>query len=72
VVHVLEKPPREWQGETGFITTELLQRHLDQSLRALEPQFFICGPKPMMDAVERQLAEIGYRFPQVHSERFAL
>lgn len=72
VVHVLEKPPREWKGETGFITTEILQRHLDPSLHELEAQFFICGPKPMMDAVERQLAEIGYRFPQVHSERFAL
>ena len=72
VVHVLENPLKEWEGETGFITAEILQRHLDQSLRALEPQFFICGPKPMMDAVEGHLANIGYRFPQVHSERFAL
>ena len=72
VVQVLEKPPQEWNGEIGFITTEILQRHLDQSLLALQPQFFICGPKPMMNAVEGHLAEIGYRFPQVHSERFAL
>lgn len=72
MVQVLEKPPQKWDGETGFITTEILQRHIDNTLRALEPQFFICGPNPMMDAVEKELAEIGYRFPQVHSERFAL
>jgi len=72
VVHILEKPPRDWKGESGYLTSEILNRHIDPTLRSLGPQIFVCGPKPMMDAVEKQLAEIGFRFPKVHSERFAL
>jgi predicted ferric reductase len=72
VVHILEKPPKDWAGETGYLTTEIMNRHIDPTLRKLEPQIFVCGPKPMMNAVEKQLAEIGFAFPKVHSERFAL
>lgn len=72
IVHVLEKPPENWQGETGFVTTEMLKKYIGEDLRSLDPQIFVCGPKPMMNAVEKELAEIGFHFPKVHSERFAL
>jgi predicted ferric reductase len=72
IVHVLEKPPVDWQGETGYMTTGILQKYIDEKMRLLDPQIFVCGPKPMMNAVEKQLAEIGFQFPKVHSERFAL
>ncbi len=54
------------------MTTGILQKYIDEKMRALDPQIFVCGPKPMMNAVEKQLAEIGFQFPKVHSERFAL
>jgi len=72
VIHILEKPPVGWRGETGFLTAEILNRHLDRGWKELNPQIFVCGPKPMMDVVEKQLTQIGFSQSKVHSERFAL
>ncbi len=72
VVHILEKPPEDWHGESGFISIEILNRHIDQTWKDLNPQIFVCGPTPMMNAVEKQLTQIGIPPTKVHSERFAL
>jgi predicted ferric reductase len=48
--HVLENPPTGWTGERGFITAEMLKRHLPPPYAELE--YFICGPNVMMDAIE--------------------
>lgn len=70
VVHVLEEPPVEWRGEKGWITVDVLRRVLpkERIVRA----FFICGPGPMMDAVERALLECGVPPRSIHMERFDL
>jgi predicted ferric reductase len=68
VVHVLERPPGNWTGETGYVTPELLVRHLPRGYRRF--QFFICGPVPMMDAAETALVELGVPAERVHTERF--
>ena len=68
VVHVLEKPPEGWTGERGYITAELLRRHLPK--RHARQQWFICGPGPMMDAVERAVASLGVPAERIHTERF--
>jgi predicted ferric reductase len=68
VVHVLERPPTDWAGETGFVNGEILSRHLPKGYRRL--QFFICGPDPMMDAAESALLELGVPDGRVHTERF--
>jgi predicted ferric reductase len=68
LVHVLERPPPEWQGETGYVTADVLARHLPEGHRRF--QFFICGPDPMMDAAEAALAELGVPAERVHTERF--
>jgi predicted ferric reductase len=68
VVHVLERPAATWTGETGYVTAELLSRHLPRGYRRW--QFFICGPGPMMDAVEAALIELGVPAERVHTERF--
>jgi len=72
VVHILEKPPMDWRSESGFLSAEILKRHIDQTWKELDPQVFVCGPKPMMNVVEKQLTEIGFPQNKVHSERFAL
>jgi predicted ferric reductase len=69
VVNVLERPPPGWSGETGFVTEELLARHLPGDGRRA---YFVCGPPPMMDAVERSLARLGVPLGDLHSERFDL
>ena len=68
VVHVLERPPADWAGETGYVRAELLSRHLPRGYRRF--QFFICGPGPMMDAAEAALIELGVPAERVHTERF--
>lgn len=70
VVHVLERPPDGWTGEVGYVTAELLRRHLPSQYRRF--QYFVCGPVPMIAAVERALHAIAVPGERVHSERFDL
>jgi predicted ferric reductase len=68
MVHVLEEAPDGWEGETGFITEEIMRRHIPENTDDCE--FFICGPPPMMDLAEATLADWGTPVHKVHSERF--
>jgi predicted ferric reductase len=67
-VYVFEAPPEEWTGERGFITADVLRRHLPRQYRRF--QYFVCGPVPMMDAIENVLAEIGLPGNAMQTERF--
>ncbi len=69
VVHVLSKPPAGWTGEQGFINADLFKRHLPPPYA--EHEYFICGPGPMMDAIERTLGELGVPLTKYHSERYS-
>jgi predicted ferric reductase len=68
VVHVLDRPPEGWTGESGRITPDLLRRHLPPQYRRYE--YFICGSSAMMDAMEKALTEVGVPFRQISTERF--
>lgn len=70
VVHVLEQPPEDWTGEKGFVNMDILKRHLPSPRERYE--HFICGPEPMMNAVERSLKQLGVSAGDFHSERFNL
>lgn len=68
IVWVFEKPDPGWIGEKGYITPELLKRHLPAQFQRY--QYFMCGPTPMMNAVEEHLATVGVPRTRIHSERF--
>jgi predicted ferric reductase len=70
VVHVLESPPSDWTGEVGRIDAALLDRHLPANRRDLE--YFVCGPTPMIEAVEHALRALGIPSRRCHSELFDL
>jgi len=70
VVFVLEEPPDQWHGERGWITRELLDRHLPED--RLRRHVFVCGPEAMTQAVERQLRGLRIPAAHVHSELFEL
>jgi predicted ferric reductase len=58
-----------WGGETGPIRLD----ELGTALRARVPArtlCFVCGPPPMMDAVERRLLALGVPERQIVAERF--
>lgn len=68
LVPVLSKPSEDWKGETGFITPELIERYAPKQFRHFK--FLICGPKPMLDAMETVLPAAGIPHENVLTERF--
>jgi len=68
VVHLLSQQ-EGWHGERGTINAEVLKKYVGNFQAC---QFFICGPPPMMRAVERTLTDLGAPKNRIHYERFAL
>lgn len=68
LVLILERPPPDWTGETGYLTPAILERHLPPPDR--RRQYFVCGPPPMMDLAERHLRRQGVPMRHILSERF--
>lgn len=69
LVTVLVRAEETWDGERGFVNAEILTRYLPPSLYR-HFQYFICGPTPLMDAMEEVLPSIGVPADRVHTERF--
>ena len=69
VVYVVSEAPPVWEGEKGRITAEVLRRHLPPK-QYRRWQYFICGPSPMMDALEQVLPDLGVPKDRIHTERF--
>jgi len=72
VVHVLEQPPENWEGESGFITAEILSKHLPEDYKEWEYLFFLCGPMPMIRAVEGALSKMDVSSARIFSEKYEM
>lgn len=72
VVHVLEQPPHGWNGKTGYINRDLLEGLLPSGIQKNDLEIFICGPIPMMNAVDGILGSMKFWPGDYHSERFDL
>jgi len=70
VVHVLEEPPEDWEGEEGIVTEELLEKHLPENHN--DYRYFICGPDPMMDIASISLYDLGIKWNHIYMERFQI
>lgn len=70
VTFVFEQPGTGWTGERGFVTTELLARHLPAGMAEFE--YFVCGPLPMIDALESALTALRVPTRHIHTERFQM
>lgn len=70
VVHVLEDAPEDWNGEEGMIDGDLLDKYLDKVSDTTD--YYVCGPPPLMDAVETALRDRRVPIDQINSERFNL
>jgi predicted ferric reductase len=69
VTFVLENLDDSLSTESGRIREDLLERHIpEDTSNAIE--YFICGPAPMTDMVERYLDRAGVPSRLVHCERF--
>ncbi|KAJ2709562.1 NADH-cytochrome b5 reductase [Coemansia spiralis] len=66
VHYVLNNPPDGWQGSTGFVTKDIIQKHLPAP--AADIKVLICGPPPMVKAMGAHLTDLGYDQPRVVSK----
>lgn len=65
---VLGEPPEDWDGLTGDLSEPVLRPLL--SPLAPDARYMICGPLPMIDAVEAILKRLGISSASILTERF--
>jgi predicted ferric reductase len=65
-------PHDTWAGPSGRLTPELMDQLLSPTYREEQCEAYLCGPLPMMDAVESSLIALGIPRRRIHSERFNL
>ncbi|KAJ2336071.1 NADH-cytochrome b5 reductase [Coemansia sp. RSA 2681] len=58
ISYVLNNPPSGWTGATGFVSKDMLQQHMPEP--ASDIKVLICGPPPMVKAMDAHLVELGY------------
>jgi predicted ferric reductase len=71
VIHIIEDPPEDWDGETGYLTKDMIVRHIPAG-RSPALQWFLCGPPPMLAAAQDQLHELGVPSGRIQVEIFNL
>jgi predicted ferric reductase len=69
VIHVLEQPEDGWEGESGYITQEILEKYLPEGERN-EYIYFLCGPVPMIDPVEKAILKMGAPQANIYTEQY--
>ena len=70
LVHVLRNAPEDWQGETGYVDQDLLERYIPSHRGSRH--YFICAVPKMMDQVERALHNLDVPVDHVHMEHYNL
>ncbi|KAE8371566.1 hypothetical protein BDV26DRAFT_302660 [Aspergillus bertholletiae] len=61
IQYVLSHPADNWAGYRGFVTGELIERHLAPAAR--ENRALLCGPPPMLAAMKKTLHGMGWAMP---------
>lgn len=70
IVHVPEKPPADWDGESGFIDAALLARHLPEASH--DWPHMLCGPAPLLEAATKALRAQGVPARRISFEIFEM
>ena len=70
LIHVLDDPPEDWDGETGRIDGATLDRHLPEKTR--DWPHLLCGPGPMIAALTADLRSMGVAGKHIDYEIFEL
>lgn len=63
---VTKTPTDQWSGETGRINLEFLQKHECD----FNSHFFICGPRPLIDGLTKELQDFGIPKERIHFEKW--
>lgn len=69
IVHTLTRgTPPGWTGEQGRVDETMLARHAIAA--SDEPDTFVCGPTPFVEAVADHLLSLGHAEGKIRTERF--
>ncbi len=66
---VLSEPPEGWAGLRGQLDAETIGKCLPKEQRNAW-RYYVCGPTPMIDSVERTLDSMGVALQRIISEKF--
>ncbi len=64
-INILSAEERQGYAH-GLITADFLKKYMDDNLK----YYYLCGPDPMMDVVEKQLASLGVAESSIVKEGF--
>lgn len=68
VTHVISEQ-EQFEGETGFITVDVLKKYLQRALADYE--YLLCGPPVMIEKIIAQLRAAGIGPSHIHTELFS-
>lgn len=64
------QPEDEWTGPTGFIHKVVYERYLKDHPDPAEIEYYLCGPPPMIAAVNRMLYDLGVEKDMIAYDEF--
>jgi Na+-transporting NADH:ubiquinone oxidoreductase subunit F len=64
------QPEDNWEGSTGFIHSVLLDEYLSKHEDPTEIEYYLCGPPPMIAAVNNMLFEMGVEKEMIAYDEF--
>lgn len=70
VIHSLDNPPADWNGMSGFLTTEKVKNIATGTPGGSNAHYYICGPTPLMDIAKQGLTEAGIAADHINTEYF--
>jgi ferredoxin-NADP reductase len=68
IVHVINKPPSNWDGYTGYINAEVIKKEIPDYKQRV---FYACGPPGMVKAMMNLLHDLDVHNEQIKIENFA-
>ena len=64
------QPEDKWDGPTGFIHQVALKQYLGDHPDPTEIEYYLCGPPPMVAAVEKMLYDLGVENDMIAYDKF--
>lgn len=68
VAYFLQNPPSGWEGESGYVTREALEKYCADTPSNI---FYVCGPPVMMKKIAAALKAMGVKNDAIRMERFS-
>jgi Na+-transporting NADH:ubiquinone oxidoreductase subunit F len=64
------QPEDNWKGLVGYIHQSLFEEYLNSHPDPTEIEYYLCGPPPMIEAVEKMLEDLGVEPDMIAYDKF--